>query len=147
MTPVKIEVPKIRDFRPFIICNPDNYEDTKNFYLALGFQKLWDDGGSACEFATGFGHQRFLITLHHGLEPTRNAMLQFWVDDAQAWYDYMVELKIEEHHPQVTITPPVETPWGWLITYVADPSGVKLHFAEPYSEDNRNFFNSAHWIQ
>lgn len=138
--------PPIKDFRPFIICTPDNYESSKAFYTDIGFEKLWDDGDSACEFATGFGSQRFLLTLHHGLEPTRNAMLHFWVEDAAEWYDYFQDLKIAERHPSVTITAPVETPWGWLITYVADPSGVKLHFAEPYSEGNRDFFDSAPWM-
>lgn len=138
-------VPKIKDFRPFIICTPDNYETSKSFYSEIGFEILWDDGQSACEFATGFGNQRFLLTLHHDLEPTRNAMLQFWVESAQDWYEYLTELEVAERYP-VTITAPVEVPWGWLITYVADPSGAKLHFAEPHSEGNREFFNSAPWM-
>ena len=71
--------------------------------MDLGFRKLWDDGGSACEFATGFASQRFLVTLHHGLEPTRNAMLQFWVDDAQAWYDHLQSLQLEGRYPGVKI--------------------------------------------
>lgn len=127
-----------------MICTPENYEATKEFYLALGFSKLWDDGSSACEFATGFGAQRFLVTLHHGLD-NGDAMLHFWVDDAQAWYDYMQALKLEERFP-VTITPPVVTGWGWRITYVADPAGQKLHFAEPHSEENKRFFRAAPWI-
>lgn len=139
-------MPNIKDFRPFIICTPDNYETTKAFYTGLGFQKLWDDGNSACEFATGFANQRFLVTLHYGLEPPRNAMLHYWVEDARAWYEYMLALKLDERFPGVTITPPVETDWGWLITYVADPAGVKLHFAQPHNDDNKKFFDSAPWM-
>ena len=139
-------MPLIKDFRPFVICTPDNYETTKAFYSDLGFEKLWDDGNSACEFATGFGNQRFLVTLHYGLEPTRNAMLHFWVDDARGWYEYMINMKLDERFPSVTITPPVETDWGWLITYVADPSGVKLHFAEPHNDANKKFFDPAPWM-
>lgn len=105
--------PTIRDFRPFIICNQANYEPTKAFYSDLGFKTLWDDGGSACEFTTGFGAQRFLVTLHHGPEfdvkPSYPGMLHFWVDDAQAWYEYMTGLKLEERYPGVVITPPVVT--------------------------------------
>lgn len=147
MSAADVIVPKIKDFRPFLICNSDNYENTKAFYSDLGFKKLWDDGNSACEFATGFGDQRFLVTLHYGLEPTRNGMLHFWVEDAQAWYDYMSGLNLEERYATVKITPPVVTEWGWLITYVADPCGLKLHFAEPHSEDNKKFFNAAAWIK
>ena len=141
------EMPTIRDFRPFIICVEDNYETTKSFYTAMGFQKLWDDGNSACEFATGFGDQRFLVTLHYDIEPPQNAMLHFWVNDAQAWFDYLKGLKLEERFAGARITEPVVTAWGWLITYVADPSGVKLHFAEPHSEANKGFFNDAPWMK
>ncbi len=143
----EISKPNIKDFRPFIICTPDNYEATKSFYSSLGFEKLWDDGNSACEFATGFRDQRFLVTLHYNVEPSQNVMLHFWVEDAQAWYDYMNELKLEEHYPSITITAPVVTEWGWLITYVADPAGIKLHFAEPHSESNKRFFGEAHWTK
>lgn len=140
------DMPNIKDFRPFIICVDDNYEATKSFYSALGFRVLWDDGKSACEFATGFSNQRFLVTLHHGIEPPRNAMLHFWVEDAQAWFDYMDGLQLQERFPVVTITEPVVTDWGWLITYVADPAGVKLHFAQPHSDENKSFFNEAPWV-
>lgn len=77
MSKLSVAMPKIKDFRPFIICNPDNYEPTRSFYADLGFEKLWDDGGRACEFATGFRDQRFLVSLHHGLEPTINGMMHF----------------------------------------------------------------------
>lgn len=139
-------IPRIRDFRPLLICNPDNYEATKGFYTDLGFEKLWDDGKSACEFSTGFGDQRFLVTLHYGLPVTHNGMLHFWVEDSQAWYEYIAGLKLEERYPGVKVTAPVVTDWGWLITYVADPSGLKLHFAEPHSEENKAFYNSAPWM-
>lgn len=138
--------PLIKDFRPFVICSPHNYESSKAFYSALGFKTLWDDGGSACELATGFGNQRFLLTLHHDLPPTQNAMLHFWVESADAWFDYMTGLDLEKRFPGVVITAPDVTPWGWLICYVADPSGVKLHFAEPHAEGNKAFFNSAPWM-
>jgi catechol 2,3-dioxygenase-like lactoylglutathione lyase family enzyme len=138
--------PTIRDFRPFVICTPENFESTKSFYTDLGFKMLWDDGNSACEFATGFSEQRFLVTLHYDIEPPRHAMLHFWVEDAGAWCDYMRALNLEERYPSVAIMDPVVTEWGWLITYVVDPAGVKLHFAQPHSEANKEFFNAADWI-
>lgn len=147
MARAEFAIPRIKDFRPFVVCTSDNYETSKAFYTDLGFEKLWDDGNSACEFATGFADQRFLVTLHRGLEPARNAMLHFWVENAGAWYQYMAELKLEERYPEITITKPVLTDWGRRITYVADPSGVKLHFAEPCSDENKKFFNSASWMK
>ena len=136
----------IKDFRPFVICTPANYENTKSFYTAIGFHTQWDDGKSACEFATGFGSQRFLVTLHHGIEPPKNAMLQFWVESAQAWHDHLTSLNLEVRFPGVIITPPVVTAWGWLITYVVDPCGQKLHFAEPHGDEVKAFFGKAPWM-
>ena len=140
-------MPVIKDFRPFIICTPENYEISKAFYSAMGFKKLWDDEKSACEFTTGFNHQRFLVTLHYGLELVRNAMMHCWVDDSQAWYDYLESLDLNDQFPMIKITPPVVTEWGWSITYVACPAGIKWHFAEPHSESNKKFFNSASWMK
>ena len=107
MSQTRDVIPKIKDFRPFLICSPDNYENSKAFYTDLGFKKLWDDGSSACEFATGFGNQRFLVTLHCDIEPPKNAMLHFWVEDARAWYEYLSELKLEERYPSVKVTAPI----------------------------------------
>ena len=123
-------LPKLKNFQPFIICTPENYEETKDFYTDLGFEKVFDDGNSACSFKIGPDGPQFLVTLHFNLEPPKNAMLQFHVEDAQAWYDYMMGLQLDVRHPKVTITPPVLTDWGWYITYVADPAGVKLHFGQ-----------------
>lgn len=134
-------MPEIKDFRPFIICTPDNYALTKCFYADIGFQKLWDDGSSACEFDTGFNGQRFLVTLHYNIEPPQNAMLHFWVESATAWYEYLSRIVDEKNHESVTVTSPVATAWGWFITYVVDPAGVKLHFAEPLSEENKDYFD------
>ncbi len=146
MTETQPAMPEIVDFRPFVICTPSNYATSKNFYADLGFTKLWDDGKSACEFATGFGSQRFLVTLHFDIEPPQHAMLHCWVEDARRWFDYMETLGLSKRYTMVTITPPVATPWGWLITYVADPAGVKWHFAEPHAESNKEFFNNAGWM-
>lgn len=124
------ELPAIVKFQPFIICTPDNYEATKAFYSDLGFEKVFDNESDACSFMIGPDGPQFLVTLHYNLEPPKNAMLQFRVEDAQAWYDYMMELKLDVRHPRITITPPRMTDWGWYITYVADPAGVKLHFGQ-----------------
>jgi len=36
-------------------------------------------------------------------------MLHFWVEDTQAWYEYMVDLNLEERYSGVKITGPVPT--------------------------------------
>ena len=57
-------------------------------------------------------------------------MLHFWLNSAQEWYDHFTEIDLVKHFPGTKVAPPKLTPWGLLITYVWDPSGVLLHFAE-----------------
>lgn len=62
-------------------------------------------------------------------------MLQFMVDSAQDWYDHFVSVRLSEQFPGTKVAPPELQPWGLLITYVWDPAGVLLHFAEDPSSD------------
>ena len=61
-------------------------------------------------------------------------------------HEHLTSLDLEVRFPGVIITPPVVTAWGWLITYVVDPCGQKLHFAEPHHDDVKAFFGKAPWM-
>ena len=145
MTAAKNQVPTIKDFRPFLICSPENYESCKAFYLDIGFEILWD-GENVCEFQTGFANQRFLLSLHHGLNSTGHGMLHFWVENVDSWHKYLTSKKLDKKYPDVKVAEPSVSEWGWRIVYVWDPSGTLLHIAEPHSEKNKTFFNSASWL-
>ena len=136
--------PTLKDFKPFLGYGPEDYERAKAFYLDLGFKLLWD-GGNACEFDTGIG-QRFLVTLHHGLKRSSAGMLHFWVESVDAWDAYLKPKKLDEKYPGVKIDKPTITEWGWRILYVWDPGNYLLHIAEPHSDENKAFFNSAPWL-
>jgi hypothetical protein len=139
-------IPKIKDLRPFVICTPDNYEPCKRFFLDLGFEILWD-GENVCEFATGFGDQRFMLTLHIMDKPVNAGVLHFWVENVDEWHAYVKDLKLEEKDYDCKIAEPAVAKWGWRIMYVWAPSGLLMHFAEPHSDENKKFFNSASWIR
>lgn len=141
-TPPK--TPVLRDFKPFLGYGPEDFQRAKAFYLDIGFKLLWD-GGDACEFDTGIGH-RFLVTLHHGLERSSAGMLHLWVESVDAWDAYLKAKELEKKFPGVKVAEPTITDWGWRILYVWDPGGYLLHIAEPHSEENKAFFDSAGWL-
>ncbi len=138
------QIPAIRDFKPFLGYAPEDFESAKLFYEDVGFEKIWD-GGDACCFDTGIGH-RFLVTLHHGLDRSSAGMMQLWVESVDNWYDYLMPKQLDLKYPGVKIAEPTVAAWGWRILYVWDPGGWLLHIAEPHSEENKAFFNSAPWI-
>ena len=140
----KPAMPALKDFRPFLGYGPENYVLAKGFYQDLGFKLLWESD-DACEFDTRIG-QRFLVTLHHGLERENAGMVSLWVESVDDWAAYLKELKLDKKYPQVKIAEPTITEWGWHILYVWDPGGYLLHIGEPHSDQNRQFFDQADWL-
>lgn len=145
MTSKQLQYPTIRDFKPFLGYGEDDYEAAKQFYECIGFEKLWD-GGDACCFDTGIGH-RFLVTLHFGLDRSSAGMMHLWVESVDSWYEYLKPMHLDKKFEGVKIAEPTVAEWGWRIHYVWDPGGWLLHIAEPHSEENKAFFNSAPWVE
>ena len=116
----------ISDFKPFVPSN--DYRISKAFYKRIGFSINWDDG-EVCEVDTGFGFRFLLLPRNHN-NYAHSLMLHFMVDSAQAWYDHFVNIQLVERFTGAKVAKPKMEPWGLLITYVWDPAGVLLHFAE-----------------
>ncbi len=116
----------IEDFKPFVPSN--DYARSKAFYECMGFTVSWD-AEEVCEIDTNFGY-RFLLLPRNSNNYGENLMLHFMVDSSQAWYDHFTSIKLAEKFPEAKVAPPELQPWGLLITYVWDPAGVLLHFAE-----------------
>ena len=57
-------------------------------------------------------------------------MLHVSVADATAWHDHVCGVKEDERFRMVRVSGPKEESYGALVTYVWDPAGVLLHFAE-----------------
>ena len=62
-------------------------------------------------------------------------MLHFMVDSAQQWYEHILAVGLTEKFAGTKVSEPALQPWGLLITYVWDPAGVLLHFAEEPTDD------------
>ena len=120
----------ISDFKPFVPSN--DYELSKSFYECMGFKVNWD-AGEVCEVDTGFGYRFLLLPKNHN-NYAHSLMLHFMVDSAQDWYEHFMSVKLEEKFEGTRVAAPKLQPWGLLITYVWDPAGVLLHFAENPNE-------------
>ncbi len=121
----------INDFKPFVPSN--DYEISKAFYECMGFKINWDSE-EVCEVDTCFGFRFLLLPKNHN-NYAHSLMLHFMVDSAQEWYEHFSSIKLVEKFEGTKAAPPKLQPWGLLITYVWDPAGVLLHFAE---DPNKN---------
>ncbi|MEL6950505.1 MAG: hypothetical protein AAGM16_10390 [Pseudomonadota bacterium] len=116
----------IKDFKPFVPSN--DYAVSRAFYEHMGFTINWSND-EACEIDTNFGYRFFLLPKNHN-NYAHSLMLHFMVDSAQAWYDHFVDIQLAETFEGTKVAAPELMPWGLLLTYVWDPAGVLLHFAE-----------------
>ena len=57
-------------------------------------------------------------------------MLHVRVDDAAAWARHAQAVIASGEYPGAKVEGPREESWGFRVSYVWDPSGVLLHFAE-----------------
>ena len=121
--------PPIKHFRPFLVCEPHTFKDCLSFYSKIGCNLLWESDNAA-EFSFG-EHQRFLVTLHHGLVPTRVGVFHLEVDDVDAWHKHMTSIDFGPDFQAVKISDPEITEWNWQLFYVWDPAGTLLHIGRP----------------
>ena len=57
-------------------------------------------------------------------------MMHITVDDAQAWWEHAYGVIEDGDYQRARVRRPQEQPYGALVTFVWDPSGVLLHFAQ-----------------
>jgi uncharacterized glyoxalase superfamily protein PhnB len=118
--------PVATDLKVFVPAK--DFALSKRFYAALGFHLNWAEGDLA-EFEI-FGSRFLLQNLHH---PIWAGHFVLWVrvEDADAWARHASEVIAKGDYPGARVQSPRDESWGFRVTYVWDPSGVLLHFAEP----------------
>jgi uncharacterized glyoxalase superfamily protein PhnB len=105
-----------------------DFEKSRTFYLDLGFEQTWSDGGSACGLRID-GHN-IILQNFHVKEHSENFMMQLIVDDANAWWERIQNLGLKQKYQLGIANPPAMQPWGLLVLYLTDPTGVLWHIAE-----------------
>jgi len=113
------------DFRTFIPSQ--DFGMSKDFYLALGCELEWSDENLALFALAG---RRFYLQRYYAKEWAENCMLHVSVQDATGCFSKLTELVDSGRFPSMRVAPPRDEPYGALVTYVWDPSGVLLHLAQ-----------------
>lgn len=110
--------------RPFLPAK--DFELSKRFYKALGFTILLED-----EVAIfGLGTSAFLLQRYYQREWAENFMMQLMVDDLDAWWSHITKLDLSTEFGVPAPKAPALQPWGLVVAYVVDPSGVLWHIAQ-----------------
>jgi catechol 2,3-dioxygenase-like lactoylglutathione lyase family enzyme len=110
--------------RPFLPTR--DFETSKRFYEALGFEKLLD--GDVAIFAAGSGG--FILQRYYQEDSAGHTMMQLMVDDLDTWWSHLESLDLPGRFGVPAPRPPAIQPWGLRVAYVVDPAGVLWHIAE-----------------
>lgn len=116
----------VESFRPFVPAR--DLVESIAFYRALGFhvEREFSDGSGAILTlgASSMILQRFYVKEHAG-----NFMMQLVVPDLHAWWKRIEEAKLDQTFGVPAPKPPRMQPWGLMVAYVVDPTGVLWHVA------------------
>lgn len=110
--------------RPFVPAK--DFDLSKRFYEALGFEKLLD--GEVAIFGAASGG--FILQRYYQKNWAENTMLQLMVDDLDQWWDHLSSLDLPGQFNVQAPKPPAMQPWGLRVAYVYDPSGVLWHVCQ-----------------
>ena len=104
-----------------------DFELSKSFYEALGFEKTVD--GEVAVFKVGNGG--FILTRQHQPESDGAVAVACMVDDLDAWWAHIESLDLPRTFGITWLPrPPAMQPWGLRVAFVCDPGGVLWHFQQ-----------------
>jgi uncharacterized glyoxalase superfamily protein PhnB len=116
------DVVKLRTYLP-----AKDFEISFRFYTDLGFSAFRLDDSLA---AMRLGPFDFLLQGFHAEGHASNFMMQLLVKDVDAWWARIAALDlVGKYGVRAPIAPKLQ-PWGLVVAYVIDPSGVLWHFAQ-----------------
>lgn len=118
------DAPTARDVKVFVPAN--DFATSRRFYAALGWHENWHHESGLAEIELA-GRRMFLQDFY-AKDWAENFMLYVNVDDADAWYEHAKA--VVEAFEGTRVAEPKDEPHGDRVTYVWDPSGVLLHFAQ-----------------
>ena len=123
--------PIARDVRVFVPAR--DFEESLRFYAALGWEEKWRRAGLAEIELAG---TRLYLQDFYVRDWAENFMIYVEVEDAAWWHRHVTAVLAKGGFPQARVDPPREEPYGALVTYVWDPCGVLLHFAQRVSAES-----------
>ncbi|MEM9776246.1 MAG: hypothetical protein AAF902_16835 [Chloroflexota bacterium] len=117
----------VSDVKTFVPAK--NFQESFDFYTQLGWESKFradDDGIAILELADC----RFYLQNYYQKDWAENFMLHILVEDAQAWFEHASAVIESGKWANARVNAPKEEDYGAIVTYVWDPSGVLLHFAQ-----------------
>lgn len=110
--------------RPFIPTM--DLGTSRDFYLALGWVELWRDDSLVL---LSLGGSQIMLQDRYVKEWAENSMLTVEVISADDWYSCVAAVLAAGAYGEARVAAPKDEGWA-RVTYVWDPSGVLLHFAQ-----------------
>ena len=102
-----------------------DFDLSKRFYEALGFDCIWSTGDVAY---FKHGNSAFLLQNFHVAECTDNFKMHLLVEDVDKWWDHIA--KVADGFG-IQVEQPEDRPWGMRDFPLLDPSGVLWRIGQP----------------
>jgi hypothetical protein len=119
------ETPDVVAIRPFVPSK--DFATCVRFYEDLGFSSRLLGGGIAGMQMGAFG---FLLQEYDVPGFAANFMMHMTVNDLDRYWEKISGLDLAARYGVRAPTAPAMQPWGLVITYVVDPTGVLWHIAQ-----------------
>jgi len=106
-----------------------DFDVSKRFYQQLGFtiDRIFPDGTGGI---LSHGNSTFILQTFYVKEHAENTMMQLIVNDIDAWWRRLEAAQLPATFGVPAPKPPQMQPWGLVVSYVIDPSGVLWHIAQ-----------------
>ncbi|MGA0351944.1 MAG: lactoylglutathione lyase [Acholeplasmataceae bacterium] len=114
-----MQITGLRTFIPTI-----DFEKSKLFYKALGFQVKWENDDLAIVGVKDF---EFFLQKFYVEDWANNFMMQLFVDDIKSFYD--VVSNVYQSYENTKLKPIFEADYGYTF-HLIDPAGVLWHVTE-----------------
>ena len=117
---------KAKSIRTFI--GAKNFEESRAFYRALGFEELVIGDNMSYFKVDQLG---FYLQDYYVKDWINNSMVFLEVDNVERYWEELNRLGLHKEYKYVRLTPIKEYDWG-RECFMHDPSGVLWHFGEFY---------------
>ena len=111
----------VKSLRPFI--GAKDYDLSRSFYLELGFSEFVISPDLS---VFKLGEMAFYLQKYYAKDWVDNTMLFLEVDDAERYYQELMELDLPAKYPGVRLSPVRKDTWGDEC-FLHDPSGILWH--------------------
>ena len=117
--------PDVIALRPFVPAK--DFNTSLQFYSDLGFSPFPLGDGMA---SMHLGPFAFLLQSYDRKDFAEHFMMHLLVKDVEDWWARIAALDLASRYGVKSPAAPALQPWGLVVAYVWDPTGVLWHIAE-----------------